>query len=124
MPTPIRILIGQVELNGELFDTDCAREISSILPVETLPEVWGDEFYFLIPVSAGLDDTATTKVKVGDIAYWPPGNDLAIFFGPTPKSTGPDPVPASKVNIVGKVTGDATALKKEINAGKIRIKAA
>jgi len=106
-----------------LFDTDCAREISSILPIETVPNAWGDEFYFRIPVSAGLDDTATTKVKVGDIGYWPPGNALAIFFGPTPMSKGPDPVPASEVNLVGKIIGDATVLKKEINAGKIRIEA-
>jgi len=27
MPTPIRILVGQIELDGELFDTDCARDI-------------------------------------------------------------------------------------------------
>jgi len=123
MPTPIRILVGQIELDGELFDTDCAKEIVEVLPIEVSPNVWGDEFYFRIPVSASLDDTATTKVKVGDIGYWPPGNALAIFFGPTPMSKGPDPVPASEVNLVGKIIGDATVLKKEINAGKIRIEA-
>jgi len=32
-----------------------------------------------------LDETATTAVKAGDIGFWPPGNALAIFFGPTPK---------------------------------------
>jgi len=123
MPTPIRILVGQIELDGELFDTDCAKEIVEVLPIEVSPSVWGDEFYFRIPVSAGLDDTATTKVKVGDIGYWPPGNALAIFFGPTPMSKGPDPVPASEVNLVGKIIGDATILKNEINAGKLRMEA-
>ncbi|SEM07488.1 hypothetical protein SAMN04489760_103204 [Syntrophus gentianae] len=121
MPVPIRIIINQVELNGELFDTACAREISAILPFETAPEDWGDEFYFYIPVSAGLDDTATSQVKVGDIGYWPPGNALAIFFGPTPMSKGPDPVPASAVNLVGKIIGDAAILKTVIGAEKIRI---
>jgi uncharacterized protein len=50
-------------------------------------------------------------VTAGDIGYWPPGNCLAIFFGPTPMSTGPDPVPASDVNLVGRISGDATLLR-------------
>ncbi len=123
MPKPIRIWIGQSEFEGELFNTGCAREISEVLPIETVPNTWGDEFYFSIPVSAGLDDTATATVKVGDIGYWPPGNALAIFFGPTPMSKGSDPVPASEVNLVGRIIGDATVMKKEINAGKIRVEA-
>jgi len=123
MPVPIKISIGDVELQGELFDTTCAGEISHILPLETVPNDWGDEFYFSIPVKAGLDDTATDKVRVGDIGYWPPGNALAIFFGPTPMSKGQDPVPASAVNLVGKVIGDATILRKVIGAEKIRIEA-
>lgn len=124
MPTPIRIAIGRLVLNGELFDTGCARKISGILPIETAPNLWGDEFYFQISVRAEPDETATTKVKIGDIGYWPPGNALAIFFGPTPISNGPDPVPASEVNLVGKIFGDATVLKQEIAAGKIRIETA
>jgi hypothetical protein len=67
------------------------------------------------------DETATTKVKVGQIGYWPPGAALAIFFGRTPMSTGPDPVPASELNIVGVIKDDATILKKEKGASKIRI---
>jgi len=27
MPTQVRIFIGQLEVHGELFDTDCARDI-------------------------------------------------------------------------------------------------
>jgi hypothetical protein len=69
----------------------------------------------------GPDNTATTKVKVGDIGYWPPGHALAIFFGPTPMSSGADPVPASEVNMVGRITDDATVLKNAKGKGKIRI---
>ena len=71
-----------------------------------------------------LDETATTKVKIGDIGYWPPGNALAIFFGPTPISSGSDPVSASDVNLVGRITGDATILKSAKGARKIRIEKA
>jgi hypothetical protein len=121
MPTQIKITIGDVQLNAELSDTACAEAIAQSLPIEARPNVWGDEFYFTIPVAMPLDETATTSVKVGDIGFWPPGNALAIFFGPTPMSTGSEPVPASEVNLVGKVTGDATVLRKAKGASMIRI---
>jgi hypothetical protein len=121
MTTHIKIIIGKSILRAEFFDSPCAKQIIDSLPIETRPNEWGDEFYFTIPVKAVLDDTATIKVKLGDIGYWPPGKALAIFFGPTPMSTGKDPVPASEVNIVGRVIDDITILKKEKGASKIRI---
>ena len=121
VPTPVTIFVDQVQLEAELFDTDCARAIGAVLPLETKPSVWGDEFYFEIPVKESLDETATTKVSVGDIGYWPPGSALAIFFGPTPISTGPEPVPASAVNLVGRIHGDATILRSKKNSLRIGI---
>ncbi|MCL5421851.1 MAG: cyclophilin-like fold protein [Nitrospirae bacterium] len=122
MPARIKITIADVTLDAELFDTACAKAIASVLPIETRPNEWGDEFYFEMPVEMPLDESATTKVAVGDIGYWPPGNALAIFFGPTPMSRGPEPVPASEVNLVGKITVNAALLKKAKGATKIRIK--
>lgn len=121
MPTKIRITVKNISLDAELFDTACAKTIAGILPIETAPNEWGDEFYFEIEVKKQLDETATTKVKAGDIGFWPPGNALAVFFGPTPMSSGADPVPASAVNLVGRIIGDATGLKKAKGAKSIRI---
>ncbi len=117
----IVIHVKHVTLHAELFESGMAREIYEALPLEAAPEEWGDEFYFEIPVRRVLDETATNKVKVGDIGYWPPGNALAIFFGPTPISRGSDPEPASDVNLVGKILGDATLLRETKGAPKIRI---
>ncbi|MEN6332088.1 MAG: cyclophilin-like fold protein [Smithella sp.] len=119
MSSYIRMQIGNTSLRAELFDTQCARQVIENLPIEAVPDEWGDEFYFEIPVKANLDETATTKVKVGDIGFWPPGSALAIFFGPTPMSKDGDPVPASAVNLVGKIIDDATVLRGEKGAGKI-----
>lgn len=121
MSVPIKIKIGGTVLSAELFDTACAKQVAESLPLSAYVEEWGDEFYFPIPVTAGLDQAATSQVKVGDIGYWPPGKALAIFFGPTPMSRGADPVAASPVNIVGRILGDATRLKKEKGSGKITI---
>jgi len=121
MPTRIKISIGAVSVYAELSDTACSQAIVKVLPIETSPNEWGDEFYFTTSVSMPLDETATTRVIVGDIGFWPPGNALAIFFGPTPLSSGPDPVPASEVNMVGKIMGDAAILRKAKGASRIKI---
>ena len=121
MPQKIKIVVGAVTIAAELADTDCAKAIAGKLPIEAVPNEWGDEFYFAIPAKLPLDATATRKVKAGDIGYWPPGNALAIFFGRTPMSTGPDPVPASEVNLVGRITGDALSLIKAKGASRIRL---
>jgi uncharacterized protein len=120
----IKITVRDITLHAELFDTRTAAAIAGVLPLGATPEEWGDEFYFEIPVEMSLDETATTKVKTGDIGYWPPGNALAIFFGPTPISSGSGPVPASDVNLVGRITGDATILRSAKGAQKIRIEKA
>jgi hypothetical protein len=124
MTTPIKITAGKITVNAELTDTDLAKTVAANLPIETEPSEWGDEFYFGIPVRSDLDETATKKVKVGDIGFWPPGNAMAIFFGPTPISSGADPVPASAVCLLGRITDDATLLKKARGARTIRIEKA
>lgn len=113
--------MGKITVAAELADTALAKAIAAKLPIETIPNEWGDEFYFTIPVQSGLDETATSAVRVGDIGFWPPGNAMAIFFGPTPMSTGADPVPASDVCLIGRITGDPTVLRQAKGAGKIRI---
>lgn len=124
MTARIRIFTGNISLEGELFSTACATAIAAVLPLEARPNEWGDEFYFEIPVERPLDHTATTEVRVGDIGYWPAGNALAIFFGPTPMSSGNEPVPASAVNLVGKITRDATLLTTAKGSSRIRIERA
>jgi uncharacterized protein len=121
MSQSVKIIVGDLSLQAEFFDSPCAQAIVAAMPLEARPNEWGDEFYFEVPVAMPLDETATVRVKAGDIGYWPPGNCLAIFFGPTPASTGPDPVPASEVNLVGRISGDAALLRKWKGAKLIRL---
>lgn len=117
----IRILVGGVQLEAELKASKTAEEIYKALPVEDQLNVWGEEFYFKIPGVKDHRETATTQVKVGDVAFWGAGQVLAIFFGRTPMSMGPDPVPADRVNIVGRIIGDATKLRAAMAAPRIRV---
>ena len=94
-----------------------------MLPVETRPHVWGDEFYFEIPVRCPLDHTATSRLTVGDIGYWPPGSALALFWSDTFKP-GAGAVPASEVNLIGRIKSDPAALRRAKGAARIRIESA
>lgn len=121
MPTPIRIEVGPLRLQGEFNDTPCARAIVALLPISAEPDTWGDEFFFPIGLDHPLEKGAAERVEAGEIGYWPPGRALAIFFGPTPASQGSEPVAASAVNRVGRILGDATVLRAHRNALRIRL---
>jgi hypothetical protein len=42
-------------------------------------------------------------VEVGDVAYWPDGEALCLFFEATPASSDERPRAASAVNVIGHV---------------------
>jgi hypothetical protein len=107
----IRISAGPVRAIAELADTSTAQAILDTLPITGSASTWGDEIYFAIPVDADEDD-ARAVVDVGDLAYWPPGSAFCIFFGPTPASQGSEIRPASPVNVVGRIEGDATIFRQ------------
>jgi hypothetical protein len=110
-------------MEAELNDSPTAREIAAALPITTSFNTWGDEIYFSIPVHAELEDTAQEVVQVGDLGYWPPGHALCIFFGQTPASQPGKIMPASAVNMVGKVLGDATQFKRVMRERQIVLEA-
>jgi hypothetical protein len=107
----IAIRIGTLSMEAELNDTPTAQRIAAALPLRASFNTWGDEIYFAIPVTADLDDSARDVVEVGDLGYWPPGKAWCIFFGQTPMSQPGKIMPASAVNVIGKVLGDATQFK-------------
>ena len=120
-PRRIRITIGGVKLEAELNPTRTSQAVYSVLPIETTVNMWGEEFYCKIPGVKDYRETATTRVKVGDVAFWGAGEMLAIFFGRTPMSLGEDPVPADRVNVLGKVIGDAKVLRDAIGSTMISV---
>jgi len=121
MAGPIRITAGQISMQGELNDSPTAAAIESALPIEATARTWGDEIYFPIPVEQRLDDSAVEVVEIGDLGYWPSGRAFCIFFGPTPASRGDEIRPASAVNLVGRVAGDARAFKVVEDGELVRI---
>jgi len=112
MGKTITITVGRLTAQAELNDSLCAAAVCDALPIESTVNTWGDEVYFDTPVTCPLAADARADMEVGELGYWPPGEAVCIFFGPTPAS-GKDGKPraASKVNPIGRVTGDATVFK-------------
>ncbi|MDD5510361.1 MAG: cyclophilin-like fold protein [Dehalococcoidales bacterium] len=120
--TSRRIIIrtSSIEIEAELIDCATSDAIWKALPLESMVNTWGQEIYFNIPVSIGLEN-GQEVVNAGDIAYWPPGKAFCIFFGPTPGSRGNEIRAASKVNVFGKVTSDCNIPGRVSDGEKVSI---
>ena len=106
------LLISQgLEVAAELNSSPVADLLWDMLPMNISMNRWGDEYYGSCGINAGMDDTGRDLMNVGEIAYWPPGDALCIFLGPTPASTNDQPRAASPVVPVGKITGDPKLFK-------------
>ncbi|OLB42418.1 MAG: hypothetical protein AUI04_04945 [Candidatus Rokubacteria bacterium 13_2_20CM_2_64_8] len=119
----IRITAGAVSAKARLDASKTASAIWDALPIEAKAETWGDEIYFGIGATI-VPESPRATVDMGDLGYWPPGKAFCIFFGPTPASQGDEIRPASPVNVLGRVDGDATVFKKIRAGAPVRIERA
>lgn len=105
--------MGDYSVQARLHDTPAADAVWQALPLRVSVSVWGDEIYAGIGVDVDLPDDATDVADVGDLAIWPPGRALCIFFGPTPASRGAEPRAASPIAPVGQIENpDVPALRR------------
>ena len=49
------------------------------------------------------EENSREIVDLYDVAYWPTGKAICLFYGPTPIGTSDKITPASPVNIIGKI---------------------
>jgi len=95
--------------------------LSQALPLKARARRWGKEVYFETPVAVDLEKGAEV-VEKGAIGYWPPGQALCLFFGPTPASKNPEEIrPASAVTVVGRILGDPEILDRVQDGDPIEI---
>ncbi|WP_310725730.1 cyclophilin-like fold protein [Streptomyces sp. N2A] len=106
----IRITWPAGQLTATLDDTPTAAALMAALPVDATAHTWGEEVYFDTGLSPALEPDARQVVEAGTVAFWPPGNALALPYGPTPISEGDEPRLASPCNVLGRIDGDPRAL--------------
>jgi hypothetical protein len=91
--------------------TPTLNALLAVLPFSSRAQTWGDEVYFETPFHTDIEHDARAEMQVGDVAFWPDGDAIAIFYGPTPASKGNAPMAYSPCNIIGKVEGDSKLLR-------------
>ncbi|MFI6765685.1 cyclophilin-like fold protein [Streptomyces sp. NPDC050355] len=106
----IRITWPAGQLTATLDDTPTAAALVAALPVDSTAHTWGEEVYFDTGLTPALEADARQVVEPGTVAFWPPGNALALPYGPTPISEGDEPRLASPCNVLGRIDGDPRAL--------------
>jgi len=109
------------EVSIELDDSHSPKTVQAILeslPIEVNINRWGDELYTEKTQIIEKEEDAKREVNLFDVAYWPEGNALCLFYGPTPISTDGKILAYSPVNIVGRISTRDT--EKEDVLEKIR----
>jgi len=106
----IKITAGEAKAFAWLNSTKSATMIWDALPLKGTAHAWGEEIYCQVPVKMGEED-ARQVVNSGDVAYWPGGNAICIFFGRTPSSQGDEIRAASPVNNLGRIINDPRVFK-------------
>jgi len=123
MGNKITFTSNTLTFEGELDDNFCAQEIFNNLPISSKVNTWGNEIYFNTGITV-TKGAPTMDVDVGDIAYWPTGKCLCIFFGPTPVSSSEKPMPASDIFLIGKTTCSPDDLRKIKDGEAIKVEPA
>jgi len=116
----VAIIRGLESITIELDDTNspktCASFIKS-LPFSVNAHIWGEEIYTDESPITQPEENAKDLVELNDVAYWPSGKAICLFFGPTPIGKKGEIKPYSPVNVVGKITDPEKSILENFNDG-------
>lgn len=124
MSRSIQIVIGDKRLTAELNTSKSAELFYQKLPLHLNMDRWGQEYYGDCDLMVNREPEAREEMEVGEIAIWPDGSALCIFFGPTPSSTDDKPRAISPVNPIGKINENTDFLKQLPQSIHVEVKKA
>jgi len=117
----IEIVIPQLKnIEIELDDSTTPNTVKKF--VDSLPftvglNLWGDEIYTEESPIQEKEENAKPLVELNDVAYWPTGKAICLFFGPTPIGKKGEIKPYSPVNVIGKIIKPDKSILTKISDG-------
>ena len=102
----IRLRIDNKVLTATLGDNKTARDFVSLLPLTlTMNDLFGREKFGHLPRAISEEGKRTHTCAIGDIAYWSPGRDVAIYY----QQDG-EKIPDPGIIAIGKIDSGVEAL--------------
>jgi hypothetical protein len=104
----IRVTVEGQLLTATLATNPAAQDLRSLLPLNlTMNDLSGREKFSALPRDLCRETKHSDTYAVGDIAYWPPGPDIAIFY----RQDG-EKIPDPGIIILGRINGSLNAFSK------------
>ena len=77
----INIKVGDKVVTATLIDSKTTRDFVSLLPLTlTMNDLFGREKFAHLPRVISQEGERTKTYEVGDVIYWSPGPDVAIYY--------------------------------------------
>jgi len=102
----IRLRIDNKVLTATLADNKTARDFVSLLPLTlTTNDLFGREKFGHLPRAISEEGKRTHTYEIGELAYWSPGPDVAIYY----RNDG-EKIPDPGIIVIGKIDSGVEAL--------------
>src|SRR6266705_7063543 len=77
----LRLEVADRTITATLIDSEAARDFVSLLPLTlTMNDLFRREKFGHLPRAISTGGEPSHTYEVGDIAYWSPGSDVAVFY--------------------------------------------
>ena len=102
----IKLTIDNKTLTATLADNGTARDFASLLPLTlTMNDLFGREKFGHLPRAISDKGKRTHTYEIGDIAYWSPGPDVAIYY-----HHDGEQIPDPGIIVIGKIDSGVAPL--------------
>jgi hypothetical protein len=103
----INITINGKAMTATLIDSATARDFVSLLPLTlTMNDLFSREKFAHLPRALAEGGERVRTYEVGDVIYWSPGPDVALFYRHDGQA-----VPSPGIIVLGKIEGGVEALR-------------
>ena len=93
-------------ITATLIDGETTRDFVSLLPLTlTMNDLFGREKFARLPQAISTEAKRMHTYEVGNVAYWSPGPDVAIFY----RHDG-QKIPTPGIIVIGKIDSAVEAL--------------
>ena len=96
----INIKVGGKILTATLADNATAQDFVSVLPLKvSMNDLFGREKYGDLPKALSENGARRNRYEVGDIAYWSPDHQFAVYYHQDGESIpSPGVIPIAKID--------------------------